>query len=446
MAVVGMASKRREFSRREFLRVTAASVAGLPWLSGTRGPSPAAAAEITAGFDDAGLPVGMAVGDVTPHGAVVWLRADGEGQVSVHYGTEPSLQTFRATSPARVSENRDFTAKISIEGLKARTAYFYRAAVSGRKPSPILRFVTAPEPSEAASVRFAFSGDSRERYQPFSILDSVRLSQPDFFIHLGDTIYADRDWIATELGEFWAKYKANRADLSTRRLLAETSLYVTWDDHEVENDYYGEHPLARIGQKAFFDYWPVRQDPLDPYRLYRSFRWGRAAELFILDTRQYRDPAAGTMLGKKQKAWLLEGLSRSTAWFKFIATSVPLTDAGSDQWGGYGKERAEILGFIGEKKITGVAFIAADVHYAAVSRVPGHPGLKEFIVGPIAAPLNWLARGAAERFEFFSSRTYSYGLVTIDGSGRPPVAEIAIFDEKNRSLYKTRIGLSPGGG
>ncbi|MBI2088744.1 MAG: alkaline phosphatase D family protein [Deltaproteobacteria bacterium] len=424
------------------MKVTAASLAGLPWLARTPGSSLAAVPEIPELFDAAGLPFGMAAGDVTPHGAIVWLRADGESEVSVHYGTEPSLRAFRATNPLRVSETADFTAKISIEGLEPRTAYFYRGAVSGKKPGPISRFVTAPKPWETASVRFAFSGDSREWYQPFSILDSVRLSRPDFFIHLGDTIYADRDWVATELNEFWAKYKANRKDPPTRRLLAETSLYVTWDDHEVANDYYGEHPLAKVGQKAFFDYWPVRQDSEDPYRLYRSFRWGRAAELFLLDTRQYRRPNEGTMLGQKQKEWLLHGLSSSDAWFKFIATSVPFTAPGSDRWGGFPKESEEIVTFIEEKKVPGVVFLAADVHYAAVTRVPRSPGLKEFIVGPIGAPLNRLARGVAERFEFFSSQTYSYGLVTVDGGGRPPVAELSIFDEKNSLLYRTKVDLS----
>ncbi|MBI2359366.1 MAG: alkaline phosphatase D family protein [Deltaproteobacteria bacterium] len=437
---------KREFSRREFLKLTAASLVGLPWLARASSESPAAVPDISAGFEKAGLPFGMIVGDVTPHGAIVWLGAYGETEVSVHYGTDPSLRTFQATSLVRVSETADFTAKIPIEGLESGTAYFYRAVVSGKSPSPISRFVTAPKPSETVSVRFAFSGDSREWFQPFAILDSVRLSRPDFFIHLGDTIYADRDWIATELGEFWAKYRANRKDPPTRRLLAETSLYVIWDDHEVENDYYGEHPLAKIGQKAFFDYWPVRQDPGDPYRLYRSFRWGKAAEIFLLDTRQHRRPGEGTMLGQKQKEWLLRGLSSSDAWFKFIATSVPFTAPGSDRWGGYPKERREILKFIGEQNIPGVVFIAADVHYAAVSRVPESRGLREVMVGPIAAPLNWLARGTAERFEFFSSRTYSYGLVSIDGKGKPPVAEVSILDELNRPLYKTKVDLSPGDG
>jgi alkaline phosphatase D len=257
-------------------------------------------------LNDTGLSFGCAVGDITPEEAIVWLRAEDESGVQVHYGVDAALKEFLSTPPIRVTGENDFIARFRIDGLKPRTTYYCRAAVYGKRPGPIGRFVTAPPAEETATVRFAFSGDSREWYQPFSIMDSIRLVRPDFFVHLGDTIYADRDWIATELPDFWSKYRANRKDLPTQRLLSETSLYVTWDDHEVADNYVAGHPLASIGQRAFFDYWPIREDARDPLRLYRSFRWGKAAELFILDTRQYRKPEERTILGKNQKAWLMQ--------------------------------------------------------------------------------------------------------------------------------------------
>ena len=62
------------------------------------------------------------------------------------------------------------------------------------------------------------------------------------------------------------------------------------------------------------------------------------------------------MLGKAQKEWLFEGISRSEAIFKFIATSVPMAGGGSDRWDGYPRERTDILGYIRQKKISGVIF------------------------------------------------------------------------------------------
>jgi len=434
-----MARRRSRLTRREFLCVAGGAAAGVglwPWLP------KAAAAEAALGSGDSGLPFGCAAGDVTPEGAIVWLRADAEGGVAVQYGKDPGLSSFVATMPLRVRKETDFTAKIKIDGLEPKTVYYYRGVATGKSAGPVSRFVTAPLLEDPADVRFAFSGDSRESFQPFSIMDSIRAQRPDFFLHLGDTIYADRGGIASRLPDFWAKYRANRSDPPTQRLFSETSLYVTWDDHEVADDYDASHPLAPIGQQAFFDYWPIRQSPQEPNRLYRSFRWGKALELFILDTRQYRDPFAGTILGGTQKRWLLESLSSSTAWFKFIATSVPFSSPDADKWGGFPEERQEVLKLIEGRRIPGVVFLTADVHYAAVSKVPGESGLKEFIVGPLAAPMG-RAGGAAERFEFFSKESYNYGMVRVHARSQPPYAEIEILDQNNRSLHKARMNAQP---
>ncbi|MCZ6626367.1 MAG: alkaline phosphatase D family protein [Deltaproteobacteria bacterium] len=387
-----------------------------------------------------GLSFPCAAGDVTTDEAVLWLRAERESSLSVHYGREPDLRMFSATRPIKVTEQTDFTAKVMINGLEPKTTYYYRGAVVGRKPGPICKFVTAPQADDPAAVQFAFSGDTRESYQPFSIMDSIRAMRPDFFIHLGDTIYADRGGVASQLPDFWAKYRGNRNDLPTQRLFSETSLYVTWDDHEVSGNYDPGDPLAPIGQRAFFDYWPIRQDPKDPERLYRSFRWGKAVELFILDTRQYRDISAGTILGREQKKWFLKALSSSSAWFKFVATSVPISSRGIDKWGGYPVDREEVLSHIRRERIRGVIFLTADVHFAAVSKVPGGSGLKEFIVGPLATQVNpWIR--TAKRFEFFSNDSFSYGLVKVHAGANPPYTEISILDENNKLLHKTRIDI-----
>jgi hypothetical protein len=145
------------------------------------------------------------------------------------------------------------------------------------------------------------------------------------------------------------------------------------------------------------------------------------------------------MLGYKQKQWLFEGLAASTALFKCVACSVPLYGGGRDRWDGYGRERSELLQWIKTKKIKGVFFIGADLHYAAVSRVRGVPKLKEIITGPMAAPLNVFATGHSRRFEFFSNHTFNYGMITIDPKASKPLAAVEILDESNGSLFKTVI-------
>jgi alkaline phosphatase D len=426
---------RRQLSRREFLQAAGGAAATLGMLPLWPGN---VAAQAQSGLEEAGLSHRCVSGDVTAHGAVVWLRAQEESWVSVRYGPEPSLSEFSATTSVIVGKETDFTAKLYLEGLQPQTTYYYRAVVDGKKPGPMNAFVTAPAEEAAADVQFAFGGDTRQSYQPFVIMDAVREMKPDFFVHLGDTIYADREWVAKRLPQFWAKYAANRSDRPTQRLLSGTSLYVIWDDHEVADNYDPWDPLAPIGRKAFFDYWPVRRDPSESDRIYRSFRWGRAVELFLLDTRQYRDYSAGTILGKEQKQWFLEALSASNASFKFVASSVPFSSPLGDKWGGYPSERDEILQLIRDKQITGVIFLTADLHYAAVARLPGGSGLKEVIVGPLAAARG-LQVGRTARFEFFSRQFFTYGMIRVYAKSQRPYLEIAILNDKNKVLYKSKL-------
>ena len=270
-------------------------------------------------------------------------------------------------------------------------------------------------------------------------MDAVRAQRPDFFLHLGDTIYADRGASAHRLSEFWAKYRANRADAWTQVCFAETSAYVVWDDHEVEDDYLPGNPLAPIGRKAFLDYWPVRRHAEEPERIYRAFRWGQALELFLLDVRQYRDPKRRTMLGQAQKEWLLEQVARSRAIFKFIATAVPMAGGGRDRWEGYAAERTEILRYLQQKKISGVVFLSADLHCAAITRIPKSNGLKNITAGPLAAPLNRITNGTTRRYEFFSAENFNFAKITVDPKAQPVHALVEFIDQDNRLFHSTKI-------
>jgi alkaline phosphatase D len=423
-----------KLSRRDFLKLSAQAGLATPFLLG-----PTGCALLTPDrFDsETGISLCCVAGEVTSDGAMVWTRAMPDSVVAIEYATDGALIAPLATRATKVAADADYTASITLTGLKPSTIYFYRPVVSGKKPGPISRFKTAPAADDAAMVKFSFSGDTRQSYKPFAIMDAICAGEPDFFVHLGDTIYADRNGTASRLEEFWAKYRINRDDAPSRRLLSQTSWYVMWDDHEVRDNYGPEHPLAAVGQRAFLDYWPMRHDAAEPTRIYRSYRWGRGLELFLLDNRQYRDRALGSMLGVKQKEWLLEKLAASTAIFKVIASSVPLHGGGSDRWDGFPTERREIFRWIHDKNIEGVVFISADLHFASVARVARH--MKEIVVGPMAAALNVLAIGYSTEMEFFSNKSFNYGTITIDPKLSPPRVQLDIRDEAGAVLYKTEI-------
>ncbi len=421
--------------RREFIK--AFGGAGLAISSMMAG---SACAPVAVQSDPgSGLSLGYISGDVTAESALVWLRADAGSRVSLQFGVDPGFNLFNSTPVAAVEPSADYCAHVPLDNLSPATRYYYRAQVSGKTPGPVGSFVTASRASDTTRVQFCFSGDTRESYQPFSIMRAVQARRPDFFLHLGDTIYADRGGNASSLEEFWQKYRANRADRASQDCFRDTSVYAIWDDHEVADDYLPTHPLAPIGRKAFLDYWPIRRPAAEPERIYRSVRWGSAVELFLLDVRQYRDPQRTTMLGKIQREWLFDGLARSTANFKFIATPVPMAGGGSDRWDGYPKERKDLLDFINQKKLPGVVFLSADLHYAAISKIPRSGGLLDITAGPLAGPLNRVTNSANRRYEYFLAQNFNFGRITVDPKANPNEAFLEFIDQDNQVFHTRKI-------
>src|SRR5918995_2832982 len=394
----------------------------------------AGAGATVASHDSPGVTHGVVVGDVTAHSAVVWARGDREGTLKVqlsggkhHGGTR--IETHAAD---------DYTGQVVLTGLKPDTDYRYR--VGSERGS----FETAPAADDAEAVHLAFGGDvagqnvCRDTGEGFPIMETIRGLRPDVFIGLGDMIYADNacdpvgrygnpqvpgPGAAADLATFWAHWRYNRADAASRRLLASTSYVGVWDDHEVVNDFGplndtrsmppympGVH-LLPIGLDAFIDYTPIAIAPNTPKRLYRSLRWGKHLELFVLDTRQYRDANIAsdsadrpkTMLGREQLTWLKESLAASDATWKVIVSSVPMSiptgfppiPGGRDGWAnfdqmtGFEQELLDILGFMERRGIVNTVWITTDVHFAEAFRYRPFAARPGFAVYELATgPLN----------------------------------------------------------
>jgi alkaline phosphatase D len=419
---------RREFLRRIALGIPAAAAA--PWLLSR------AVFAATHGLD-------IASGDVTASQAMIWTRTAGPATVRVQYGTLPSLGTIDTAGPIEIDSGTGFTAKADLLNLRPATRYYYRVVgeqESRAVTSLVGTFKTAPPPEQASEVTFAWSADTSERNKPFRIFDTIRAKAPDFFLFLGDTVYADIDGNARTLDEYRASYVRNREDEPLGRFARSAPIYVIWDDHEVANNFDSTHDRIPIGRQALLEHWAIRPDRDDPHRLYRSFRWGRLVELFILDTRQYRSPefdrdtAEKTMLGAAQKAWLKDALARSDAPFKVIVSSVPLKYHGVDTWEGYTTERQELVNFIAQNRIRRVVFLAADVHYAAVLRYP--EGFVEAIAGPLAHSLIGRRRAAGEpETEFSFNSNFTFGMVRVTESA----LAIEIYDVEGRLLHRTTV-------
>jgi alkaline phosphatase D len=425
-------------------------------------------------------PLLVTVGEVTHLSAVIWGRREGSGPLTLEYGRSPDRLV--SSGEITVDATNDFTGKFRIDQLSPSTRYNYRLRGGGREN---LRgeFVTAPAPDEPRAVSFLWSGDlgstshCRDRAHGYPIFATMTRVRPDFFLFVGDTIYADHrcsgpeklpgyDFVATTLHDFRAKHRYNRADPAVQELFRSTSVYAIWDDHEVRNDFSGiAEPLTAVGRQAFLDYWPIQPPVEEPGRLYRGFRRGKLLELFILDTRQYRTPnrepdgATKTMLGPRQRRWLIERVSGSDAVWKVIVSSVPLSvptgRAARDSWSnanvlgfpeenatGFAFERTLILKALSDRSVRNLVWLTADVHHAELIRHAPWDGFRfhEFIAGPLSAgqgrprpldsglnPLSLLGVGGIENF----------GAVEVNGSG----LKVRIIDVAG--VVRGQLTLSP---
>ena len=279
--------------------------------------------------------------------------------------------------------------------------------------------------------------------------------------HHADTDGAD--FVATTLDEYRARHLYQRGAAALRRFLEIVPVYVTWDDHEVRNNFAGPFDERMpAGRQALREYWPIASPPDERQRLYRAVRYGADVELFILDTRQYRslnadpDGPAKTMLGDTQLQWLLDGLGASTAIWKVIATSVPLSvpkgggeavpgndgwDGGSDGTG-FERERQVIVEAILQRKLNNVVFLSGDVHWVQVNAYdPNQDGaidFYEFVAGPLSARpgrITAASEGLHPTRLINEEGYHNFGLVRVTKT----VFDVMIVDDAGHARFSHRL-------
>lgn len=279
--------------------------------------------------------LGIASGDTTQTSTVLWARSTFTGDVTVEYSFSPNFSTIDGIVTGRV-DNPFVPAKLEITGLDPDSDYYYRVT-DAAGDIEIGRFRTSAELGTYAGLRFGVTGDWQQS-PPFPSLSNVSDRSLDFFLKLGDTIYADTETAALPgvtqartLDEFRTKHAeivSPRFGLNTvRDLYASTSILATIDDHEIVDNFAGgaapgqspdaptigsspdplftdavdfvnETQVYRSALQAFQEYHPIRNEFYgatgDPrtagkLKLYRFNTYGSDAAMFVLDTRSFRD-------------------------------------------------------------------------------------------------------------------------------------------------------------
>lgn len=382
-------------TRREVLLALAAGACGLPAEPGPGSPL---------------FPLGVACGDVTADGGLLWTCFTGEGTLEARVwpkGDEGQVQSHAAmVTEAGIG-------RCEVKALTASTWYSYEFRDAQGVASDRGQFRTAPGPDELVPLSFGVTSCAR---QTESLAPLRRLAEDyslDAYLMLGDSVYADG---AVTLEEYRAKWRTALARSPHRLIRAATSTVATWDDHEVKNDASGDRvdpAQLEAARAAFFEHQPVR--PAAPSRIWRSLRFGRTAELFVLDCRGERDHSRGEYISQEQLDWLEQGLATSPCTFKLVMNSVPISSYpglffsafAQDRWEGWPKQRAELLQFVDGHR-AGVLWLTGDFHIGVVGRValegPGQEQL-EIAAGPAGSnlPNPALSYPSGPQFDFASA-------------------------------------------
>lgn len=406
-------------NRRKFFHVTGSLAAAAALSACTRDPvvrSPK--------LPDYPFKLGIASGDPGPDGMVLWTRLaplplEGGGMprepVEVSWQVSEDEGFFKVIQQGKTTAVPDWghSVHIEVEGLRPDRWYWYQFKV-GNETSPIGRTRTMPSATILPdALNFAFASCQHYETGYYTAYEHMVQEDLDLVVHLGDYIYEGAgidnrvrrhagQEIMTE-NDYRNRYALYKLDPALQAAHAGAPWIMTWDDHEVDNNYandISEEPdvspeafLRRraIAYKAYYETMPLRraQLPNGPdMPLYRRVPFGKLTDFFVLDTRQYRtDQPCGdrnkppcpesldpnnTLLGLDQRNWLMAGLERSESRWNVLAQQVMMARVdrlvgegvthSMDQWPGYEMERRQLLKFIHDREIANAVVLTGDIH------------------------------------------------------------------------------------
>ncbi|WP_431959930.1 alkaline phosphatase D family protein [Actinacidiphila sp. bgisy160] len=390
---------------------------------------------------------GVASGDPLPDGVLLWTRVTpvpeavpGSGlgpatEVSWTVARDKAFTSVVATGTAATTAAFDHTVKADVRGLQPATDYWYRFTAGG-VTSPAGRTRTAPADNATADrLRLGVVSCANWEAGYFSSYRHLAArGDLDAWLHLGDYLYeyatggyAARGTVVrphapaheiVTLADYRTRHGRYKTDGDLQALHAAAPVVAIWDDHEFANDAWSggaeNHTegaegawTARVAaaKQAYFEWMPVR--PSVAGTTYRRLRFGKLADLSLLDLRSFRSQQASlgsgsvddpdrTITGRAQLDWLKTGLKASDTTWRLIGNSVMISPVAFgalpdhllaplakllglpaeglavnvDQWDGYTDDRRELLAHLRDNGIRNTVFLTGDIHMAWANDVP----------------------------------------------------------------------------
>ena len=425
----------------------------------TAGPALAQPRFITPPFQ-----LGVASGDPAPDGFVIWTRLAPEPlaphggmimapvAVAWEVAADEAFRHVVRRGEAIARPELAHAVHVELAGLEPGRPYWYRFICGAERSLPGMSRTLPAAGARVDRVRFAVAGCQHFEEGWYTAWRHIAEEQADFVFHYGDYIYEGRDTGGTRLmngrifdpvrrhtgqeiyslDDYRLRYAQYRADTDLQAAHASAPWFVSFDDHEVDNNWVadldqdGTPPeiflLRRAAAfQAFYEHMPLRRASLPRgggMRMFRRAQFGDLMQAHFLDTRQYRSDqpngdgdkplarevfaANRTMLGAEQEAWLFDGLARRETRWNLIAQQVmmmhlntqrdPLQSEGvypMDTWSGYLHSRRRLLDHIHDRGLTNVAVVTGDAHqhYAADLHLDqgGAPVASEFLATSITS-------------------------------------------------------------
>ncbi|HEY8357950.1 MAG TPA: alkaline phosphatase D family protein [Ramlibacter sp.] len=417
------------------------AVLGALAAAGALGALPAFAAIQPPRFRADPFVLGVASGSPAPEGFVLWTRLVDSG-IDPALGVAVRWEVFEDGSPRTIVASGETEAvaalghavHVEVAGLKPDRWYGYRF-MAGSAVSPVGRTRTLPAPDAVVNrLRFAYACCQKWESGYYAAYRHMAAEQLDLVLFLGDYIYegASRGGVrphalptAQTLQDYRARYALHRSDPDLQRMHAACPWLVTWDDHEVENNYadlrssigtrnFGARRAA--GYQAFYEHMPLRAATMvaglqglgagRELRIYGQLNFGKLARINVLDDRQYRDtplcrekqdgpfaqlcsqaPGDGrSLLGVAQEKWLAQSMgeaARQRIGWNFIAQQTVFTPRNYDQgpgrrfsqdsWDGYPTARERLLADLAAQKPANPILLGGDIHQNWVANVHARP-------------------------------------------------------------------------
>lgn len=436
--------------------------------------------------------LGVASGDPSVDGFVIWTRLApsplevGGGmpksavEVTWEVATDDGMVRRVAGGVATARPDLGHSVHIEVGGLEPGRDYFYRFEAGGVR-SALGRAKTLPGSASAGAIRFVSAGCQRYEDGFFTAWRRIADERPDFIVHYGDYIYEYRGIDVTSsrdrpvvrampgkpgkcltLEDFRNRYAIYKLDKDLQSAHASAPFIVSFDDHEVENDWAGfvsenkdvtptAFALRRAAAfQAWYEHMPLRrrQMPKGPDVLaHRRFAVGSLMQIDILDTRQYRSPqpcgngwracpeakaAHRTMLGKQQEDWIQAGFATTKARWNVLAQQVPIArferagdgsivETHMDKWDGAEAARTRLFDAVVGARLQNLVVLAGDVHHNRASELKRDFGD---------------AASASIGVEFVATSISSGG----DGKSRPANASKLVAANPHLQFYNAQRG------